>query len=235
MFCKLWPMIVSILPNRCKRYSMHLLKPLDHDLKHSIEMLYIELSFHSRIWKILSFWHSWYISQILRLRIFPKKCNHDDCAKETLRVTEEKYNWTYVRTDTIENTHRILDRAFIQKCSSFLTVGRRARSSNFACSSATKTLLARESFPLSFTMHPISKVLHARPGSGDTVSPLPPTATEPFCSLAYLISEVHQLGIYFRIREYQAGRKKSSAWNSSLRDRSFDRVDSRRFNPTTVL
>lgn len=50
-------------------------------------------------------------------------------------------------------------------------------------------------------------------GSGDTVSLgiiLP----------AYLISEVHQLWIYFRIREYGAGRKKSSARNSSLCDRS---------------
>ena len=93
-------------------------------------------------------------------------------------VTREKYNWgsiihTYAQRHRRRHASHIRSRIY-PKSSTSLTVGRRARSSNFACSSATKTLLARESFPLSFTMHPISKVLHARPGSGDTVSPLPP-------------------------------------------------------------
>lgn len=172
-----------------QKYLMDVLKSFDHNLKtFDRNALNALVSFHSHIWKILSSRHPYhkYCDCIFFQKKVQPRWLRD--AKNTTRrslgvVTEETYKaqkkTIIERTDWAryhrKNTHRIFDRALIRS-SIFLTVGRRARSSNFACSSATKTLLARESLPLSFTMHPISKVLHARP---EPVTQFPPPPRSP--------------------------------------------------------
>ena len=234
-----------------QKYLMDVLKSFEHNLKtFDRNALNALVSFHSHIWKILSSRHPYhkYCDCIFFQKKVQPRWLRD--AKNTTRrslgvVTEETYKaqkkTIIERTDWAryhrKNTHRIFDRALIRS-STFLTVGRRARSSNFACSSATKTLLARESLPLSFTMHPISKVLHARPEPvtqfPPLLAPLPRGTVLPARIPHIRSSPTWDLLPHPRI----PGRKEEEvicAKQLAALDRSFDRVDSRRSNPTTVL